>query len=187
MMKNLVKTIGMAVLLVAILSSSASATIVLSDDFETDTVTQAPAIQAGDVGDSWTTVAGASVKADGGSSLDSILDLVSNTPGVGKTFSNIEARTKAIYNRVNADMFDVKEGLRTKWLGMSQDKILASYRNIITYFHEVWVHIIYSDHRTNMAVFSYCDTPSSLEIRSEAAERCDSGNNLQEMIEQSVC
>ena len=65
------------------------------------------------------------VKADGGSSLDSILDLVSNTPGVGKTFSNIEARSKAIYNRVNSDMFDVKEGLRTKWLGISQDRDLA--------------------------------------------------------------
>ena len=65
------------------------------------------------------------VKSEGGSTLDSLLNLFSNTPGVGKTFSNIEARTKAIYNRVNADMFDVKEGLRTKWLGMSQDRELA--------------------------------------------------------------
>ena len=62
------------------------------------------------------------------------MDLVSNTPGVGKTFSNIEARTKAIYNRVNADTFDVKEGLRTKWPGVKQDRELA--QEVIRYLKD---------------------------------------------------
>ncbi|TET75141.1 MAG: hypothetical protein E3J43_08795, partial [Candidatus Heimdallarchaeota archaeon] len=65
------------------------------------------------------------VKADGGSPLDTIIDLTTNTPGAGKTFTNIEARTSAIYNRINADMFELKEGMRTKWLGMKQDIELA--------------------------------------------------------------
>ncbi len=74
------------------------------------------------------------VKAEGGSALDSAIDLISNTPGAGKQFSNIESRAGAIYNRVNADMFEVKEGLRTKWLGLSQDTELAD--DVIRYLKD---------------------------------------------------
>ena len=64
-------------------------------------------------------------KAKGISGFDSVLDQISVKIGVGKPFSNIEARTGAIYNRVSAPMHDLKESLRTKWVGLSQDTDLA--------------------------------------------------------------
>jgi len=64
-------------------------------------------------------------KAKGVSGFDTILDQISVKIGVGRPFSNIEARTGAIYNRVSAPMHDLKESLRTKWVGLSQDTDLA--------------------------------------------------------------
>ena len=64
-------------------------------------------------------------KAKGISGYDTVLDQVSVKLGRGQPFSNIEARTGAIYNRVSAPMHDLKESLRTKWVGLSQDTDLA--------------------------------------------------------------
>jgi len=66
-----------------------------------------------------------SEKAKGVSFFDSLLNSVASTPGTGRTFANIESRTDAIYNRINSDMFELKEGMRTKWLGLKQDIELA--------------------------------------------------------------
>lgn len=66
-----------------------------------------------------------SEKAKGTSFFDTLLNTVASTPGTGRTFANIESRTDAIYNRINTDMFELKEGMRTKWLGMKQDIELA--------------------------------------------------------------
>jgi hypothetical protein len=54
-----------------------------------------------------------------------ILRQISTTPGAGNKFQNIEGRTTAIYNRISSDMYELKEGMRTKWLGLSQDTQLA--------------------------------------------------------------
>jgi len=65
-------------------------------------------------------------KAKGINMFDSIMNAVASTPGAGRTFANIESRTDAIYNRINSNMFELKEGMRTKWLGMKQDIDLAN-------------------------------------------------------------
>ena len=64
-------------------------------------------------------------KAKGVSGFDTVLDQVSIKLGRGQPFSNIEARTGAIYNKVSAPMHDLKDSLRTKWIGLSQDTDLA--------------------------------------------------------------
>jgi len=64
-------------------------------------------------------------KEKGVSFFDSLMNSVASTPGTGRTFANIESRTDAIYKRINTDMTELKEGLRTKWLGMKQDIELA--------------------------------------------------------------
>jgi len=58
----------------------------------------------------------------GRSMFDSLLDTIASTPGAGKTFKNIESRTDALYTRINSGMFDLKEAMRTKWLGTWQDQ-----------------------------------------------------------------
>jgi len=60
-------------------------------------------------------------RKDGRSPEDAIADRLARTPGAGKSFSSIEGMADAIYNRINADMFELKEGMRTKWLGFKQD------------------------------------------------------------------
>ena len=65
-------------------------------------------------------------KPEGRTAFNVLMDRISQTPGVGKTFSNIEARTEAIYKRINSEMFELKEGMRTKWLGIRQDTELAN-------------------------------------------------------------
>jgi len=52
---------------------------------------------------------------------DAIANRLARTPGAGKSFSSIEGMSDAIYNRINADMFELKEGMRTKFLGFKQD------------------------------------------------------------------
>ena len=73
-------------------------------------------------------------KEEGRTAFNVLMDRISQTPGVGKTFSNIEARTEAIYKRLNSEMFEIKEGMRTKWLGIRQDKELAD--EMIRYLKE---------------------------------------------------
>lgn len=63
-----------------------------------------------------------------------IQDMVSKTAGKGNTFSNIEARTGAIYNRVSAGMTDLKDTLRTKKAGFSQN--LEMGHEIIRYLKD---------------------------------------------------
>lgn len=55
---------------------------------------------------------------------DGIEELLTQNIGVGKTHSSVESRSTAIYNRISADMTDLKEALRTKVFGMKQDKEL---------------------------------------------------------------
>jgi len=75
-----------------------------------------------------------SEKKAGVSYFDTLLNTVASTPGAGRKFANIESRTDAIYNRVNAGMFELKESLRTKWLGMSQDIEMAN--DVIRYLKD---------------------------------------------------
>ncbi|TET75265.1 MAG: hypothetical protein E3J43_08650, partial [Candidatus Heimdallarchaeota archaeon] len=65
-------------------------------------------------------------RAEGIESQDSIAARIATTPGAGKNFSSIEGMSTAIYNRVSADMFELKEGMRTKWLGIKQDVELGN-------------------------------------------------------------
>jgi len=65
-------------------------------------------------------------RAEGIESQDSIAARIATTPGAGKNFSSIEGMSTAIYNRVSADMFELKEGMRTKWLGIKQDTELGN-------------------------------------------------------------
>ena len=60
-------------------------------------------------------------RAEGMTPQDSIAARLATTPGAGKSFSSIEGMRVAIYNRISADMFELKEGMRTKWLGIKQD------------------------------------------------------------------
>jgi len=60
-------------------------------------------------------------KAKGLSTYDSLYNMVSEKAGSGEVFSNQEARGKAIYTRVSANMTDLKDALRTKWAGLTQD------------------------------------------------------------------
>jgi len=64
-------------------------------------------------------------EAKGISVKESIKDILSNTSAVGKSFINIEARTNAIENRLSATMHDLRESLRTKWSGLTQDRELG--------------------------------------------------------------
>ena len=70
----------------------------------------------------------------GGNAEAGVLDQVASTPGTGRTFGNIESREAALYNRISSDMFELKEGLRTKWLGFKQDTELAS--DVIRYLKD---------------------------------------------------
>jgi len=65
-------------------------------------------------------------RAEGMTPQDSIAARIATTPGAGKSFSSIEGMSTAIYNRVSADMFELKEGMRTKWLGIKQDVELGN-------------------------------------------------------------
>ena len=58
---------------------------------------------------------------NGVSTVDSIYDIISSRVGVGGVNTNIEGRTAAIYNRVNAGMYELKEAFRTKNFGLSQN------------------------------------------------------------------
>lgn len=56
---------------------------------------------------------------------ETLLDMTSIKIGVGRPFSTIESRNKAIYNELNRDMFDVNNELRTKTFGLTQNRDLA--------------------------------------------------------------
>lgn len=58
---------------------------------------------------------------DGASPYRAVLDLISSSPGAGQKFSNPEGRATAIYNRISAEMFELKDALRTKVAGLAQD------------------------------------------------------------------
>ena len=58
---------------------------------------------------------------EGKSAKEGIFDILSDKSGQGRAFSNVEAREKAIYNRVNTKLYELKENLRTKNLGLSQN------------------------------------------------------------------
>jgi hypothetical protein len=57
---------------------------------------------------------------------DTMRDMIGKRAGAGNTHSNVEARTTAIYTRVSADIHDLKDQLRTKWAGFSQDTELGN-------------------------------------------------------------
>ena len=64
-------------------------------------------------------------KTRGISAYESLNDSIASTPGVGRTGTNIEARTTSIYNRVNAGMSELKDTLRTKKFGLKQNLEIA--------------------------------------------------------------
>jgi hypothetical protein len=64
-------------------------------------------------------------KAKGVSARETIKNILSNEQGVGHSNINIEGRTTAIETRVGAKIHDLKESLRTKWSGLTQDSELG--------------------------------------------------------------
>lgn len=62
------------------------------------------------------------MKESGVSVKNSIYDILADKPGAGGMYTNVEARTTAIYNRINSKLYELKEALRTKNLGLSQNK-----------------------------------------------------------------
>ena len=60
-------------------------------------------------------------KESGVSVKDSIYNIISDKVGVGGVNTNVEARTQAIYNRINSKMYELKEEFRTKNFGLSQN------------------------------------------------------------------
>ena len=58
------------------------------------------------------------IQSQGGSARDYIKDILSKEMGVGKAFTNIEARTNTITNKLNAMMHDARVNLRTTWGGL---------------------------------------------------------------------
>ena len=64
-------------------------------------------------------------KEKGINGMDAAMDLIAVKLGVGRPFSNIEGRTKSIYNKISAPMHDLRDALRTKVVGLKQDVKLA--------------------------------------------------------------
>jgi len=59
------------------------------------------------------------------SARTTIKDILSNQAAVGRTFTNIEARTQTIENILNSGLHDLRDSLRTKWSGLTQDRELG--------------------------------------------------------------
>lgn len=62
------------------------------------------------------------MKEKGQNVRDSVYDVLADRPGAGGLFSSVEGRNNAIYNRLNSKLYELKEALRTKNLGFSQNK-----------------------------------------------------------------
>ncbi len=71
---------------------------------------------------------------DNQSGYESMYDMLSAQTGVGKAETNIESRTTALYNRFSSGMTELKEGLRTKFAGLSQNIDLAE--DVIRYLKD---------------------------------------------------
>jgi len=73
-------------------------------------------------------------RPEGMSVYNTLREMVGKRAGKGNTFSNIEARATAIYTRMGAGMTDVKDTLRTKKAGLSQN--LEMGHEIIRYLKD---------------------------------------------------
>ena len=72
--------------------------------------------------------------SEGNSGYNSLYDTLSSSVGKGKATHNIEATKKSIYNRVSSGMTELKDTMRTKWAGLSQD--LEFHAEVIRYLKD---------------------------------------------------